>query len=77
MDATGITLQVLPEYQLKLSFPNGSQAIIDMKHRVRALEDFHRRNCLKRRVWKTVKWSGTTGPTACGLPSTNCWIPCR
>lgn len=37
MDATGITLQVLPEYQLKLSFPNGSQAIIDMKHRVRAI----------------------------------------
>ena len=37
MDATGITLQVLPNYQLKLSFPNGSEAVIDMKQRVHAI----------------------------------------
>ena len=37
MDTTGVTLQVLPEYQLKLSFPNGSEAIVDMKRRVHAI----------------------------------------
>ena len=37
MDASGITLQVLPNYQLKLSFPNGSEAVIDMKQRVHAI----------------------------------------
>ena len=37
MDASGITLQVLPDYQLKLCFPNGSEAIIDMKRRVHAI----------------------------------------
>lgn len=37
MDAAGITLQVLPGYQLKLSFPNGSEAIIDMTQRIHAI----------------------------------------
>lgn len=37
MDAIGVTLQVLPNYQLKLSFPNGSKAVVDMSHRVRAI----------------------------------------
>ena len=37
MDTTGVTLQVLPEYQLKLSFQNGSEAIADMKRRVHAI----------------------------------------
>ena len=37
MGAAGITLQVLPDYQLKLSFSNGSTAVIDMKQRVRAI----------------------------------------
>lgn len=37
MGADGVTLQVLPDYQLKLSFPNGSKAIVDMKQRVRAI----------------------------------------
>lgn len=37
MDASGITLQVLPDYQLKLCFHNGSEAIIDMKRRVHAI----------------------------------------
>lgn len=37
MDAAGVTLQVLPEYQLELRFPNGSKAIIDMKRRVHAI----------------------------------------
>ena len=37
MDTTGVTLQVLPEYQLKLSFQNGSEAIVDMKRRVYAI----------------------------------------
>ena len=32
MDASGITLQVLPNYQL-----NGSEAVIDMKQRVHAI----------------------------------------
>ena len=31
MDVAGGTLQVLPAYQLKLSFENGSAAIVDMK----------------------------------------------
>ena len=37
MDTTGVTLQVLPEYQLKLRFQNGSEAIVDMKRRVHAI----------------------------------------
>ena len=37
MDVAGVTLQVLPEYQLKLSFENGSEAIVDMKRRVHAI----------------------------------------
>ena len=37
MDATGVTLHVLPNYQIRLCFPNGSEAIIDMKKRVRAI----------------------------------------
>ena len=37
MEAGGVTLQVLPDYRLKLSFPNGSKAIIDMKRRVHAI----------------------------------------
>lgn len=37
MDPTGVTLQVLPEYQLRLRFRNGSEAIVDMKQRVHAI----------------------------------------
>ena len=37
MGVTGVTLQVLPDYQLRLSFPNGSEAVINMKQRVRAI----------------------------------------
>ena len=37
MEANVLTLQVLPKYQLKLSFPNGSQAIVDLKQRVQAI----------------------------------------
>lgn len=32
MGTTGVTLQVLPNYQLRLRFPNGSEALIDMRH---------------------------------------------
>lgn len=34
MDTTEVTLQVLPDYQLKLSFPNGSAAVIAIKRSV-------------------------------------------
>lgn len=37
MDAAKVTLQVLPNYQLKLNFPNGSRAVVDMSRRVRAI----------------------------------------
>lgn len=37
MEAASITLRVLPDYQIKLCFPNGSEAVIDMKHRVHAI----------------------------------------
>ena len=37
MDVKSVSLQVLPAYQLKLCFPNGSQAIVDLKHRVHAI----------------------------------------
>lgn len=37
MGTTGVTLQVLPNYQLKLRFANGSEALIDMRQRVRAI----------------------------------------
>lgn len=37
MDAAGVTLQVLPEYQLELKFSNGSRAIVNMKRRVRGI----------------------------------------
>lgn len=37
MDMTGVTLQVLPDYQLKLRFANGSEALINMSHRLRAI----------------------------------------
>ncbi|MGO5116263.1 hypothetical protein ACTQ33_14845 [Candidatus Avoscillospira sp. LCP25S3_F1] len=37
MDAADVTLQVLPAYQLKLTFPNGSEAVVDLKHRINAI----------------------------------------
>ena len=37
MDMTGVTLQVLPNYQLRLSFANGSEALINMSHRLHAI----------------------------------------
>ena len=37
MDVMGVVLHVLPGYQLKLSFRNGSEAIVDMKHRLHAV----------------------------------------
>ena len=37
MEPHGIILKVLPGYQLLLHFPNGSEAIVDMKQRVRGL----------------------------------------
>ena len=37
MDTADIILQVLPDYQLRLCFPNGSEAIINMERRVRAI----------------------------------------
>lgn len=37
MDTNALTLQILPAYQLKLCFPNGSQAIVDLKRRVHAI----------------------------------------
>lgn len=37
MEETRVTLQVLPAYQLKLMFPNGSEAVVDLKHRVNAI----------------------------------------
>lgn len=37
MEGAAVRLSVLPGYQLKLSFRNGSEAIVDMKHRVRAV----------------------------------------
>ena len=37
MDAMEVTLQVLPEYKLRLCFPNGSEAVVNMKKRVRAI----------------------------------------
>lgn len=32
-----IKLQVLPDYQLKLCFPNGSQAIVNMENRLQGI----------------------------------------
>lgn len=37
MDGRDVMLHVLPGYQLKLSFRNGSEAIVDMKHRLHAV----------------------------------------
>lgn len=37
MEENRVTLQVLPAYQLKLMFPNGSEAVVDLKHRVNAI----------------------------------------
>lgn len=37
MHTAGVTLRVLPGYQLRFDFRNGSQAIVDMKHRVHAM----------------------------------------
>lgn len=37
MDGKDIRLQVLPAYQLRLCFPNGSEAIVDLKQRVHAM----------------------------------------
>ena len=37
MAVTGVTLQVLPGYQLRLFFPNGSEAVINLKQRFRAI----------------------------------------
>lgn len=37
MDSGCVTLRVLPDYQLRLDFKNGSQAIVNMKHRVHAI----------------------------------------
>ena len=37
MDNTGVTLQVLPDYQLRLRFSNGSEALINMSHRLHAI----------------------------------------
>lgn len=54
MAVTGVTLQVLPGYQLRLFFPNGSEAVINMKQRVRAIRGLggcHRWNCFRRPIW--------------------------
>ena len=37
METSGVTLRILPEYQLKLCFANGSEAIIDMKQRTQGI----------------------------------------
>ena len=37
MNSIGVTLQVLPEYRLKLCFLNGSEAIVDMRQRIHAI----------------------------------------
>ena len=37
METNALTLQILPAYQLKFCFPNGSQAIVDLKRRVHAI----------------------------------------
>ena len=37
MDTTDVILQILPNYQLKLSFPNGSEAIVDMSQRIHGI----------------------------------------
>ena len=37
MNNMGVVLHVLPGYQLKLNFPNGSEAIVNMKHRLHAV----------------------------------------
>ena len=34
MDTNDVTLKVLPKYRLKLDFPNGSEAKIDMSNRI-------------------------------------------
>ena len=37
MDAKAISVQILPNYQLRLSFPNGSEATIDMSQRIHGI----------------------------------------
>ena len=37
MDTSGVTLKILPNYQLKLSFSNGSEAKIDMSNRIHGI----------------------------------------
>ena len=60
MNTPEVTLQVLPEYQLKLNFPNGSKATIDMKRRIQAVR-FGRLSspelfCTARLVGSEVVW---------------------
>ncbi len=37
MNPDAVTLHVLPRYQLRLCFPNGSEAVVDMRRRVHAI----------------------------------------
>ena len=37
MDTNDVTLKVLPDYRLKIDFPNGSEAKIDMSKRVQGI----------------------------------------
>ena len=37
MDDKAVSIQILPNYQLKLSFPNGSEAIVDMSQRIHGI----------------------------------------
>ena len=78
MDTTGATLQVLPDYQLKLCFPNGSEALINMKPRVKAIRfGLLSSPELFAAARRMEKWDGKAEAAAYGRPSTNCWTPCR
>ena len=56
MNANGVKLQVLPGYQLKLFFFNGSEAIIDMKNRTHGIR-FGRLS--DPRLFSTARLSGS------------------
>ena len=56
MENDDVAVQVLPDYQLKLYFPNGSKALINMSKRVQAVR-FGRLSDLK--LFATARVEGS------------------
>lgn len=80
MDMTGVTLQVLPDYQLKLRFANGSEALINMSHRLRAIRFGRLSSPELFGVGQTGGRRSRVGKRKLlrtGRPSTSCWTRCR